>query len=37
MEWLRDPQKVVPNNAMPDVGLSEKQARDITAYLETLE
>jgi putative membrane protein len=37
MEWLRNPQQVVPNNAMPDVGLNEKQARDITAYLETLE
>ena len=35
--WLRDPQSVVPNNAMPDVGLNEKQARDITAYLESLE
>ena len=37
VKWLRDPQAVVPNNAMPDVGLNEQQARDITAYLETLE
>jgi cytochrome c2 len=35
--WLRDPQKIVPGNAMPDMGLSEEQARDITAYLYTLE
>jgi hypothetical protein len=24
---------VVPGNAMPDMGLSDAQARDITAYL----
>lgn len=36
MKWLRDPQSVVPNNAMPDMGISEQQARDITAYLDTL-
>ena len=35
--WLRDPQEIVPGNAMPDMGLSEEQARDITAYLYTLE
>jgi len=34
--WLMNPQKIVPNNAMPDMGLTEKQARDITAYLYTL-
>jgi cytochrome c oxidase assembly factor CtaG/cytochrome c2 len=37
MTWLRDPQSVVPNNAMPDVGLNERQARDIAAYLYTLD
>lgn len=31
--WLRHPQAVVPGNAMPDVGLSDAQARDIAAYL----
>ena len=36
VKWLRDPQAVVPNNAMPDMGLDEQQARDITAYLYTL-
>ncbi len=35
--WLLNPQAIVPGNAMPDVGLTEKQARDITAYLYTLE
>jgi cytochrome c2 len=34
--WIRDPQGVVPGNAMPGVGLSEAQARDIAAYLATL-
>jgi cytochrome c2 len=34
--WLKDPQKIVPGNAMPDMGLNERQARDIAAYLYTL-
>ncbi len=34
--WLRFPQSVVPGNAMPDMGLTESQARDIAAYLYTL-
>lgn len=34
--WLRDPQRVVPGNAMPDLGLSAQDARDIAAYLYTL-
>jgi cytochrome c1 len=36
VRWLRDPQGVVRGNAMPDMGLSEAQARDIAAYLYTL-
>jgi cytochrome c2 len=35
--WLRNPQEIVPGNAMPDLGLNERQARDITAYLYTLD
>jgi cytochrome c2 len=35
--WLRFPQQVVPGNAMPEMGLNEGQARDITAYLYTLD
>jgi cytochrome c1 len=34
--WLRSPQAVVPRNAMPDLRLTDKQARDVAAYLETL-
>lgn len=35
--WLKDPQAVVPGNAMPDMGVSQEQARDIAAYLYTLQ
>ena len=31
--WIRDPQQVVPGNAMPDLGVSASDARDIAAYL----
>ena len=34
--WLRKPQAVFPGNAMPDLGLSDKEARDVAAYLYTL-
>jgi cytochrome c2 len=34
--WLQNPQAIVPGNAMPNMGLSEPDARDITAYLYTL-
>jgi mono/diheme cytochrome c family protein len=34
--WLRSPQKVNPRSAMPDLGVSERDARDIAAYLYTL-
>ncbi len=36
MAWLKNPQRIVPGNAMPDMGLNESQARDIAAYLYTL-
>ena len=36
VRWIRAPQSVVPGNAMPDMGISEAQARDIAAYLYTL-
>ncbi|MFC5499708.1 c-type cytochrome [Caenimonas terrae] len=36
VRWIRTPQSVVPGNAMPDLGLTEVQARDIAAYLYTL-
>lgn len=31
--WIRDPQAVVPGNAMPDLGVTQVDARDIAAYL----
>ena len=34
--WIRRPQKVSPGTAMPDMGVSEQDARDMAAYLETL-
>jgi len=36
LRWIRSPQSVEPNTAMPNVGLSEQQARDVAAYLYTL-
>jgi cytochrome c1 len=35
--WLRNPQSFVPNNAMPNMGIDQQQARDIAAYLYTLD
>ena len=34
--WIARPQEVQPGNAMPDLGVTEQQARDIAAYLYTL-
>lgn len=31
--WIREPQAVDPGNAMPDLGVSRADARDIAAYL----
>ena len=36
VRWLRFPQQVVPGNAMPNLGLSDHDARQIAAYLATL-
>lgn len=36
VRWVRFPQAVVPGNAMPNMGLSEAEARDVAAYLRTL-
>ena len=33
--WIRDPQAVTPGTAMPDLGVGERDARDITAFLYT--
>jgi mono/diheme cytochrome c family protein len=37
LTFLRDPQSVVPNGAMPKMDLDESQAHDIAAYLYTLD
>jgi len=34
--WVRHPKQVKPLTAMPDMGVSEADARDIAAYLATL-
>lgn len=36
MRWIRAPQEIAPLSAMPDLHVSERDARDITAYLFTL-
>jgi cytochrome c len=33
VRWLRNPQSIEPGTIMPDLGLSESEARDIAAYL----
>lgn len=32
-KWIQHPQEVKPHNAMPDVGITEADAKDMTAYL----
>ncbi|MET0313207.1 MAG: c-type cytochrome [Hansschlegelia sp.] len=34
--WLKDPQAIAPGNAMPNMGLSDKDARTIAFYLDRL-
>lgn len=36
VHWVQHPQQVVPGNAMPEMGISDAQARDIASYLYTL-
>ena len=33
VRWLESPQRIVPGTLMPDLGLHERGARDIAAYL----
>jgi cytochrome c len=37
IRWLRNPRSIDPMAAMPNVGLSEQEARDVAAFLYTLE
>jgi len=34
--WIQNPQAVDPNNAMPNLNVSQKDAQDIAAFLYTL-
>jgi len=36
MRWIRNPQGVNPKTLMPNVGVTEQDARDIAGYLYTL-
>lgn len=36
VRWIRDPQAIEPGTAMPSLGVSEAEARDMAAYLYTL-
>ena len=36
VHWIMSPQSLKPATAMPNLGISEQQARDVAAYLYTL-
>jgi cytochrome c1 len=36
VRWVRSPRSVEPHTAMPELGLSDQEARDVAAYLYTL-
>jgi cytochrome c len=36
VQWIRSPQSMDPENTMPNLDVSEGDAHDIAAYLETL-
>ncbi len=33
IRWIMDPQRIVPGNDMPDLGVSRDEARDVASYL----
>lgn len=33
VRWIMDPQAIEPNTVMPDLGLTQAEARDVAAYL----
>lgn len=37
VRWIKDPKAIEPGTAMPDLGLTDQQARDVAAYLYTLQ
>ena len=36
MKWIQHPQTIDPQNVMPDLGVSDQEAKDIAALLYTL-
>jgi cytochrome c len=36
IKWIKSPQSIEPGTAMPNLDVTERQARDIAAYLYTL-
>ena len=36
IQWIRFPQTIEPGSAMPNLGVTEQEARDISAYLFSL-
>jgi cytochrome c len=36
-QWLLDPPRIDPKTAMPNVGLTDQEARDLSAFLYTLQ
>lgn len=36
VRWIQHPQQIDPKNAMPELGVTDADAKDITAYLYTL-
>ena len=36
IKWIREPQEVQPGTAMPELGVTEQDGKDIAAYLYTL-
>ncbi|HSK11417.1 MAG TPA: c-type cytochrome [Vicinamibacterales bacterium] len=36
VRWIRQPQAIKPGNVMPDLGIAERDARHVAAYLYTL-
>lgn len=36
IRWILDPQSIEPGTAMPNLGVSEATARDLSAYMYTL-
>lgn len=36
IRWIRNPKSINPRTGMPNMGLSEIEARDVAAYLRTL-